>query len=68
MKLVKTNIPGLLKDMQTNAILNKDVGEYLTIKAARTRRRQEAGELDSLRREVKELKDLIKALGAKLNV
>ena len=58
MKLAKTNVPGLVKDKNTNTVINKNVGEYEGILAARQQRR----DFKDLQNDVQVLKDQVKRI------
>jgi hypothetical protein len=58
MKLVKTNVPGLVKDKNTNTVINKNVGEYEGILASRQQRR----DFKDLQNDVQVLKNQVKRI------
>jgi len=65
MSLVKTNVPGFSKDMETNVIVNTDMSKYKSIKESR----KKAKELDNLKEAVSSLQGdialILNALGIK---
>jgi len=61
-KLVQTDHPDYEKDMNTGAVLNKNMGEYEEFKAKRTRGKeflQLKNDIETLKEEVAELKKAI---------
>jgi hypothetical protein len=58
MKLAKTNVPGLVKDKNTNTVINKNDGEYEGILAARQQRR----DFKELQNDVQVLKEQMKLI------
>lgn len=70
--LQKTNVEGLSKDVETNVILNNNASEYQLYLQNKLRVKQSKsiqGEIDSLKKEVSEIKNLlVQVLNGKNNV
>jgi cell division protein FtsB len=54
--------PGLVRDTASNAIINKDRKAYQEFKARRRVQKAKDAELEELKNEVNELKELVKSL------
>lgn len=55
MKLFKTNVPGFVKDPKSGVVINTNVGELQTIRAARKQRREH----DELKDRISQLENLL---------
>jgi len=67
-ELIKTNIPGYVKDKQSPMILNTDMGKLKNILNNRTKKKvddQFKKDFYALQEQVKELKDLLIAVTRK---
>jgi hypothetical protein len=64
--LVKTTIPGLVRDLNSGAILNTDLSKFERIKAARQAALRAKDEAQAVRRELDALWAEIKVLKARL--
>ncbi len=63
--LEKTNVPGLVKNKRTGAVINTNEGEYEQILAAREKRRQEESihmQIKNMAEEIRNLKELVHRL------
>lgn len=62
MSLHKTDVPGYAKDARTGAIVAVDVASYEVIRQSREKSRRQRAEIDSLRSDVRELKEAVAKL------
>lgn len=65
MKMVPTNIPGLVKDPLTGHVINTDLGEYHAIKAQRKKQKENqalVADVQQLKSDMNEIKDLLRKL------
>jgi len=63
MELIKTNIPGLLKDQKTRLIINNDENDFNRAKMAR----EQTKELSILKADVEIIKKQLKIITEKIN-
>lgn len=64
-ELVKTNIPGYMKDTETHAVINTNESEYLKYKEEVKRAleiKKMGDELNNLKTEMTEIKDMLKTI------
>jgi hypothetical protein len=62
MNMRLTDTPGILKDLQTGAVINTNIGEYKMLLEQRTRRREMAkmqSDLAYITKELEEVKNLL---------
>lgn len=64
-KLVKTDIPDLVRDMDSRAILNTNTNEYLAYKTKRDRERKlnsVVDEIDQIKQDMADIKSMLQQI------
>ena len=66
MKLKVKDHENLVKDTETKAVLNTDLTSLQAYRAHRNKQRQKDGEIERLKEDVKEIKDILQLLVEKI--
>jgi len=66
MKLKVKDHENLVKDTQTKAVLNTDLTSLQAYRAHRNKQRKKDGEIERLKEDVKEIKDILQLLVEKI--
>lgn len=66
MKLKVKDHENLVKDTETKAVLNTDLTSLEAYRAHRNKQRQKDGEIERLKEDVKEIKDILQLLVEKI--
>lgn len=66
MKLKVQDHENLVKDTETKAVLNTDLTSLQAYRAHRNKQRQKDGEIERLKEDVKEIKDILQLLVEKI--
>ena len=64
-KLIKTDIPNLVRDMDSRAILNTNTNEYLAYKTKRERERKinsVVDEIDQIKQDMADIKSMLQQI------
>jgi|688.fasta_scaffold952562_2 hypothetical protein len=64
-KLIKTDIPNLVRDMDSRAILNTNTNEYLAYKTKRDRERKlnsVVDEIDQIKQDMADIKSMLQQI------
>jgi hypothetical protein len=63
--LIKTNVPGLLKDKNTSMVINSNEGDFARIKASRIKGKQLLELRNELNQAKKDIQRIFEILGTK---